>query len=104
MVMKLWSCTVEVEVLMASDDEPGQWEMAQAAEDELSDNRDCAFATSMEITKHSEIPEEWRGSVPRGDDADDMTCEEVLEQAIKEHEAEALKRPMPNQMALPIED
>jgi hypothetical protein len=103
--MKLWKATVEIEVLIASEEEPDDFTVIEEAEEEMRDNgQSCAEVHSLdEVLSHADIPEPWRASIPRGD-ADDLTCEQILDAAIEARKAEALSKPMPNQMELPIEE
>ena len=101
--MKLWTATVEVTVLIASDDEPSDYEIEDAAREEM-DNSGCDThygATTVDALK--DIPKEWRGSIPHGD-ADDKTCEQIVNEYLDAEAEEAGKRPMPNQTSLPLED
>lgn len=102
--MKLWTATVEIEVLIASESAPDDEAIIYEAEEELRDNgSSCAEVRSVdEVLDYADIPEPWRSSIPRGDA--DRTCEQILDAAIEARKAEALKRPMPNQIELPIQD
>lgn len=102
--MRLWKCTCEIEVLIASEEEPTGYEIADAASDEMRDNSlDCCEAFGPEeITDLKEIPKSWLDSSPRGE-CQDKTCEQIVTERLEELEAEALRTPMPNQMPLPLD-
>jgi hypothetical protein len=100
--MKLWKATIEIEVLIASEEAPDDEAVIYEAEDELRDNSGCAEVTSVdEVLSYADIPNPWQKSIPRGD-AEYLTCEQILDTAIEARKVAALSKPMSNQMVLPI--
>jgi hypothetical protein len=102
--LKLWKATVEVEVLIASEHRPHDYQIVDAAADEMRDNSLSAADPwePEEVCSLSDIPESWRESLPRGDNPDDLTCQQIFD-AMEERRAEAIRNaPMPNQMELPL--
>ncbi len=98
--MKLWKVTCSIEVLIASEEEPTDYECTNAAIDEASDNGMDMDGEPEEITDLSDIPESWAGTVPRGEA--DATCEQIVVAGIAEREKDAWNAPMPNQKELPL--
>lgn len=102
--MRLWTATVEIQVLVASEDEPSDYDIRDAAREEMRDSGGVMYGNAVEITSLKDIPEAWRGSIPRGDEAGDQTCEQIVNARIDQLKAEAWNKPMPNQTALKLED
>ena len=104
--MKLWLCSASIEVVIASETEPTDFEIQEAAEDEVRDSSLEADGFPRAITKLGSIPQHWRDSLPRGDIEetafDDMTCEEILEEIERQRLEKAANSPMPNQTSLPL--
>jgi hypothetical protein len=103
--MKLWKATVEVQVCIASEQEPDDGEIKDCAEKAIADS--CDSYGAEEITSFDDIPEDWRDCEPYqggsgGRYSTNERCEHFVEAAIKAHELAAWNAPMPNQMALPI--
>lgn len=100
--MKLWRATVEVEVFIASEDEPSDFDIRGAAADEIDDNGAGDVFQAEEVERLADIPPEWRDTLPYGD-ADDKTCEEIYEAAKAARLEKAYNSPLPNQKELPLE-
>lgn len=102
--MKLWTATAEITVLIASEDEPNRRAIARAARAEAIDNLDQLETYGAQpIESLKEIPPDWLYSIPRGD-AEYMTCEQIVNAYLDAKAADAAKRPMPNQISLPLGD
>lgn len=104
--LKLWKATVEIDIYVASENQPSDWEFADAAADEIRDNQQGADVyAAAEVCELSEVAEVWRDSLPRGsENRDDLTCQQIVE-SVQARRAEAVRNAaMPNQMNLPIED
>ena len=102
--LKLWKCRVECVVIIAASEEPESWDVAKALRDEADDNPG-GFTEHSDvewIASIAEVPEKWRDSIPRGDEADDKTCEQLLAEMEAARLEKAAVSPMPNQMELPL--
>lgn len=100
--MKLWRATAEVEVLIASEEEPDVYAITDAAEAEMRDNSGCLGMFSADLIEdHNDIPKEWRGSIPRGDAKG--TCEQILDAYLEAERERKLAAPCPGQKELPLE-
>ena len=104
--MKLWKATVEVEVLIASEEIPDDFDVERAAKREMADNGGDVLWPAEEIQRLFDVPEEWLDTIPRGTTKckPDKTCRQIMEAYLDAKEAEAMRRPMPNQKALELGD
>lgn len=105
--MKLWKATVEVEVCIASEQEPDDGEIKDCAEQAIKDS--CDSYGVREITSFDEIPGDWRDCEPfqggsYGRYSTKEKCEHFVEAAIRASEVAAWNAPMPNQIPLPLDD
>ena len=102
-MLKLWIATVEVEVLIASEEEPSDFDIKDAASEELRDNMHAGEVVggAVIVDRLHDVPQDWRDSIPRGD-ADDKTCEQIVNEYLDAEAEAASKRPMPNQTCLPL--
>lgn len=102
--MRLWKATVEVEVLIASEDEPLTDEIVSAAEDEIKDNGPhcCDVTFVSECESLPDVPEDWLDTLPRGDSGD-QSCRAMMEAILDAREQEQMRRPMPNQKPLALD-
>lgn len=100
---KLWKATVEIEVVIASENPPGDYVIMDAAKAEIQDGNDSVVIVGYgEEIKHPDfIPHEWQHSIPRGE-PEGKTCEQIVE-AVEAARLEAIRNaPMPNQIPLPL--
>ena len=102
--LKLWKCVVECEVIIAANESPQSWDISRALADEADDNPGgfTEHTDTELVTELADIPEKWRDSIPRGDEHDDKTCEQILAEQEASRLEKAAASPMPNQMDLPI--
>jgi hypothetical protein len=80
--MPLYRCRLSVEIVVYSAHEtepPGDFDVIREAEEEINDCGATLDVESIErITSSVDIPLEWGGCIPRGDDANDRSCERIL--------------------------
>lgn len=105
MTLRLWRATVEVEVYIASEEEPSDMECQEAAEAELSDGNEVEVWPVEEVSKLSELSEDWIDSVPRGNaNGEYKTCRQIVNEAEDARLEKAWNTPLPNQKELPLGD
>lgn len=77
---KVWRCTTEVVVYMLSDKEPSAFEIEDACSDEIRDNGmlGASTGTCVPITSIATVDADWRGSILRGENPNELTPEDVL--------------------------
>lgn len=101
--MKLWKATVEVEVLIASEESPTDDDIADAVAQEMDDNSPycCDIGHAFQIDELSEIPDDWLDTLPQGEHGS-KTCRQIMEAYLDAKEQAAARRPMPNQKELSL--
>jgi hypothetical protein len=104
--LKLWKARVEVEVFMAAENEPSNFDFRNAAKEALSYGGEagCDVCDIEEAETLSDVPSYWRDAIPEGyENSDDMTCEQIVA-ATSAARLEAIRNaPLPNQIPLPLE-
>lgn len=92
-----------MEVVIATEDDqpPTEWDIQDAARDEIGDNGGDVWPAE-EVTSESELPPEWVESYPHGVEAN-ATCAEILAEIAEAKNAAALLQDSPGQLQLPME-
>ena len=102
-MMKLWHCTAEIELVIASESEPDAWTINHLAEEEVRDNIFNDGQCIGEIVDEKSLPANWdRTCLPRSDGEEEATIGEILDQQRELKRIAAEKAPLPGQMTLPI--
>lgn len=90
--MKLYTATVtfEVEVVWAGNERPSEFDMIEAATDDLRENPHVYpgdVGPVVLVDTLDKLPNDWRGAIPYGYDHDgDRTCLQILDDYTPERE------------------
>lgn len=77
--MKLYRVTIEYEVLVAGEDEDDAWNRARDSVSDIQSFEDFPdIHVGSEVKSADDIPKDWRGCIPYGDDTRDKRTEQYF--------------------------
>lgn len=93
--------TMEVEVLITADGPPEHQDILDAAHDEARENwgpfgPNRGWATTpVHVTRLAHLPKDWENAQPYGDNPEDKSCLQILDDYVPKQEPLGEQQPIP---------
>jgi len=85
----LYKATVELEfeIMITADEPPTHNDILEAAEEEMRENGTSleVFGNPIHVTELRQLPKDWEGAQPYGDNQDGRTCRQILDAYVPDH-------------------
>lgn len=102
--MKLWRCTAEIEIVVASKTVPHEKDFRDMAEEEVRNNGFRNVSEIAEIKSSADLPDGWHlDCFPLAEgEVVDCTIADILDEIEAAERKRKEREPLPGQMELPL--